>query len=80
MQRQASGMLLCVLAAGLLIAYAKSRLLRTLLYGVRPHEPSTMAAVTLAADRRACRSIGTLPDIPVRSQQDFLAASTIRHC
>jgi predicted permease len=45
--RQASGMLLCGLAAGLLLAYATSRLLRTLLYGVRPHDPWTMATVTL---------------------------------
>jgi predicted permease len=45
--RQASGMLLCGLAAGLLLAYATSRLLGTLLYGVRPHDPWTMAAVTL---------------------------------
>jgi predicted permease len=45
--RQGSGMLLCGLAAGLLLAYATSRLLGTLLYGVRPHDPWTMAAVTL---------------------------------
>jgi ABC-type antimicrobial peptide transport system permease subunit len=45
--RQAGGMLLCGLAAGLLLAYATSRLLRTLLYGVRPHDPWTMAVVTL---------------------------------
>jgi predicted permease len=45
--RQAAGMLLCGLAAGLLLAYATSRLLRTLLYGVRPHDPWTMAAVTV---------------------------------
>ncbi|HEY2002380.1 MAG TPA: ABC transporter permease [Acidobacteriaceae bacterium] len=45
--RKASGMLLCGLAAGLLLAYATSRLLRTLLYGVQPHDPWTMAAVTL---------------------------------
>jgi predicted lysophospholipase L1 biosynthesis ABC-type transport system permease subunit len=45
--RQAGGMLLCGLAAGLLLAYATSRLLGTLLYGVRPHDPWTMAAVTL---------------------------------
>jgi predicted permease len=45
--RQAGGMLLCGLAVGLLLAYATSRLLRTLLYGVRPHDPWTMAAVTL---------------------------------
>ena len=45
--RQAGGMLLCGLATGLLLAYATSRLLRTLLYGVRPQDPWTMAAVTL---------------------------------
>ncbi|HEY2466482.1 MAG TPA: FtsX-like permease family protein, partial [Terracidiphilus sp.] len=45
--RQAGGMLLSGLAAGLLLAYAASRLLRTLLYGVRPHDPSTMAVVTV---------------------------------
>jgi predicted lysophospholipase L1 biosynthesis ABC-type transport system permease subunit len=45
--RQASGMLLYGLTAGLLLAYATSRLLGTLLYGVRPHDPWTMAAVTL---------------------------------
>jgi predicted permease len=45
--RQAAGMLLCGLAAGLVLAYAASRLLRTLLYGVRPHDPWTMTAVTL---------------------------------
>jgi hypothetical protein len=45
--RQAGGMLLCGLAAGLLLAYATSRLLGTLLYGVRPHDPWTMAGVTL---------------------------------
>jgi hypothetical protein len=45
--RQAGGMLLYGLAAGLLLAYATSRLLRTLLYGVRPHDPWTMATVTL---------------------------------
>ncbi|HZD44907.1 MAG TPA: FtsX-like permease family protein, partial [Acidobacteriaceae bacterium] len=45
--RKASGMLLCGLAAGLLLANATSRLLGTLLYGVRPHDPWTMAAVTL---------------------------------
>jgi ABC-type antimicrobial peptide transport system permease subunit len=40
-------MLLCGLAAGLVLAYAASRLLRTLLYGVRPHDPWTIATVTL---------------------------------
>jgi predicted permease len=45
--RQAGGMLLCGLAAGLLLAYATSRLLGALLYGVRPHDPWTMTAVTL---------------------------------
>jgi predicted permease len=45
--RQAGGMLLCGLAAGLLLAYMTSHLLRTLLYGVRPHDPWTLATVTL---------------------------------
>jgi predicted permease len=45
--RQATGMLLAGLAVGLLFAYATSRLVSTLLYGVRPHDPWTMAAVTL---------------------------------
>jgi predicted permease len=45
--RQAAGMLVCGLASGLLLAYATNLLLRTLLYGVRPHDPWTMATVTL---------------------------------
>jgi hypothetical protein len=45
--RQAGGMLMAGLAAGLLLAYATSRLVTTLLYGVKPHDPRTMAAVAL---------------------------------
>jgi predicted lysophospholipase L1 biosynthesis ABC-type transport system permease subunit len=45
--RQASAMLIAGLAVGLLLAYATSRIVGTLLYGVKPHDPWTMAAVTL---------------------------------
>ena len=45
--RQAGGMLLRGLAVGLALAYVSSRLLRTLLYGVHPHDPWTMGLVTL---------------------------------
>jgi predicted permease len=44
--RQAAGMLIAGLAAGLLLAYATSRIVSTLLYGVKPHDPWTMIAVT----------------------------------
>jgi hypothetical protein len=40
-------MLMAGLAAGLLLAYATSRLVTTLLYGVKPYDPWTMAAVAL---------------------------------
>jgi predicted permease len=45
--RQAVFMLLTGGAAGLLLAYLSSLVLRTFLYGVRPHDPRTMGAVTL---------------------------------
>ncbi len=45
--RQALGMLLSGAIAGLLLAWLASLVLRTFLYGVQPHDPWTMAAVTL---------------------------------
>ena len=45
--RQASGMLLAGSGVGLILAYLTSLLLRTFLYGVKPHDPWTMSAVTL---------------------------------
>jgi ABC-type antimicrobial peptide transport system permease subunit len=45
--KQAIWMLLAGAAGGLLLAYLSSRLLQTLLYGVRPHDPWTLAAVTV---------------------------------
>jgi predicted permease len=45
--KQAVWMLLAGAAAGLLLAYLSSRVLQTLLFGVRPHDPWTLAAVTL---------------------------------
>jgi putative ABC transport system permease protein len=45
--RRAAGMLLAGLGVGLLLAYVTSRLMSTLLYGVKPHDPWTMAAVTM---------------------------------
>ena len=45
--RQAVWMLLTGAAAGLMLAYLSSLVLRTFLYGVRPHDPWTMATVTL---------------------------------
>jgi ABC-type antimicrobial peptide transport system permease subunit len=40
-------MLLTGAAAGLTLAYLSSLVLRTFLYGVRPHDPWTMGTVTL---------------------------------
>lgn len=37
--RQAGGTLVAGLTAGLLLAYATSRLVSTLFYGVKPHDP-----------------------------------------
>ena len=45
--RQAVWMLLTGAAAGLMLAYLSSLVLRTFLYGVRPHDPWTMGTVTL---------------------------------
>ncbi len=45
--RQAGWMLLAGSVAGLILAYLSSLLLRTFLYGVKPHDPWTMSAVTL---------------------------------
>jgi predicted permease len=45
--RQAGWMLLTGAAAGLILAYMTSLLLRTFLYGITPHDPWTMLAVTL---------------------------------
>ena len=45
--RQAAAMLMAGLAIGLGLAYLTSRLVGTLLYGVKPHDPWIMTAVTL---------------------------------
>jgi predicted permease len=45
--RQAVWMLSIGAASGLMLAYLSSLLLRTFLYGVRPHDPWTMGTVTL---------------------------------
>jgi predicted permease len=45
--RQASWMLLAGLALGLVLAWFSSLLLRMFLYGVQPHDPWTLVAVTL---------------------------------
>ena len=45
--RQAAGMLTAGLAAGILISYFTNRLVGTLLYGVKPNDPWTMAAVAV---------------------------------
>ena len=45
--RQAAAMLMAGLAVGLGLAYLTSRLVGTLLYGVKPHDPWIMTAVTL---------------------------------
>jgi hypothetical protein len=74
--RQASGMLIAGLAAELLLAYATSRLVSTLLYGVKPHDPWTMAAVTLillvggmsAACIPARRAAAVEPMVALRSE------------
>jgi len=74
--RQAGGMLMAGLATGLLLAYATSRIVGTLLYGVKPHDPWTMAAVTLillmgglaAACIPARRAAGVDPMAALRSE------------
>jgi ABC-type antimicrobial peptide transport system permease subunit len=74
--RQAGGMLMAGLAAGLLLAYVTSHVVGTLLYGVKPHDPWTMAAVTLillmgglaAACIPARRAAGVDPMVALRSE------------
>jgi putative ABC transport system permease protein len=44
---QAGRMLFAGAATGLILAYASTRLLARFLYGVKPQDASTMAAVTL---------------------------------
>jgi ABC-type antimicrobial peptide transport system permease subunit len=45
--RQAAAMLMAGLAVGLLLSYVTSRVVGTLLYGVKAHDPRTMVVVTL---------------------------------
>lgn len=45
--RQAAAMLMVGLAAGLLLAHVTSHVVGRLLHGVKPHDPWTMAAVSL---------------------------------
>jgi predicted permease len=74
--RQAGAMLIAGLAVGLLLAYATSRIVGTLLYGVKPHDPWTMAAVTLillagglaAACIPARRAAAVDPMVALRSE------------
>jgi predicted permease len=74
--RQAGGMLITGLAVGLLLAYATSRVVATLLYGVKPHDPWTMAAVALillvgglaAAYIPARRAAGVDPMVALRTE------------
>jgi predicted permease len=74
--RQAGAMLMAGLAVGLLLAYATSRIVGTLLYGVKPHDPWTMAAVTLillagglaAACIPARRAAAVDPIVALRSE------------
>jgi predicted permease len=74
--RQAGAMLIAGLAVGLLLAYATSRIVGTLLYGVKPHDPWTMAAVTLvllagglaAACVPARRAAAVDPMVALRSE------------
>jgi predicted permease len=74
--RQAGAMLMAGLAVGLLLAYATSRIVGTLLYGVKPHDPWTMAAVTLvllagglaAACIPARRAAAVDPMVALRSE------------
>jgi predicted permease len=74
--RQAGAMLLAGLAVGLLLAYVTSRVVGTLLYGVKAHDPWTMAAVTLillagglaAACIPARRAAAVDPMVALRSE------------
>jgi putative ABC transport system permease protein len=74
--RQAGAMLMAGLAVGLLLAYATSRVIGTLLYGVKAHDPWTMATVTLillagglaAACIPARRAAAVDPMVALRSE------------
>jgi predicted permease len=74
--RQAGAMLMAGLAAGLPLAYVTSRVVGTLLYGVKPHDPWTMAAVGLiqlmgglaAACIPARRAAAVDPMVALRSE------------
>jgi predicted permease len=74
--RQAGAMLMAGLAVGLLLAYVTSRVVGTLLYGVKAHDPWTMAAVTLillagglaAACIPARRAAAVDPMVALRSE------------
>jgi predicted permease len=74
--RQAGAMLLAGLAVGLVLAYVTSRVVATLLYGVKAHDPWTMAAVTLillagglaAACIPARRAAAVDPMVALRSE------------
>jgi predicted permease len=74
--RQAGAMLMAGLVVGLLLAYVTSRVIGTLLYGVKPHDPWTMAAVALillmgglaAACIPARRAAAVDPMVTLRSE------------
>jgi predicted permease len=74
--RQAAAMLMAGLAVGLVLAYVTSRVVGTLLYGVKPHDPWTMVAVTLllltgglaVACIPARRAAGVDPMVALRSE------------
>jgi len=74
--RQAGAMLMAGLAVGLLLAYVTSRVVGTLLYGVKAHDPWTTAAVTLillagglaAASIPARRAAAVDPMVALRSE------------
>jgi predicted permease len=74
--RQAGAMLMAGLVVGLLLAYVTSRVIGTLLYGVKPHDPWTMAAVALillmgglaAACIPARRAAAVDPMVALRSE------------
>jgi len=73
---QAGAMLLAGLAVGLVLAYVTSCVVATLLYGVKAHDPWTMAAVTLillvgglaAACIPARRAAAVDPMVALRSE------------